>query len=77
MNDTSICHDNRLEEYLLEAFPNPDRKGCPTEEALQAAAEERLPPPNFARRHVASCSECYGEYLNFRQDWMETKNPMS
>ena len=73
MNDDDLIHDERLKEYLLEAFPNPERKGCPDEQTLQAAAEDRLPLGDPARRHVASCSECYGEYLNYRQDWIESK----
>ncbi len=29
----------RIEQFFLEAFPNPDRIGCPDEEAVQAAAQ--------------------------------------
>ena len=60
-----------LKEYLLTAFPNPERKGCPNEETLKALAERRLGLSDPALVHITSCSECYSEYLNYRLDWKE------
>jgi len=54
-----------IKEFFLEAFPNPDRIDCPSEETLVALAEERLLPGDPARLHVASCSECYAEYRGY------------
>ena len=65
-----------LKDFLLEAFPNPERKGCPGENTLKALAEDRLPANDPARLHLGSCSECYAEYLHYRQDWEES-NPHS
>ena len=63
---------------MLEAFPNPERKGCPDEETLKALAERRLPLNNPAMVHVASCSECYAEYRNYRLDMEELQQvPMA
>ncbi len=67
--------DDLLTEYLLTAFPNPERKGCPDEETLKAFAERRLPLGDPAIDHVASCSECYAEYLNYRLDMEERGEP--
>ena len=51
-----------INEFFLEAFPNPERVDCPPEETLVALAEERLLPGDPTLLHVASCSECYAEY---------------
>ena len=51
-----------IREYFLEAFPNPNREGCPDEETLMALAEGRLPIDNPVCLHVASCSECFAEF---------------
>ena len=60
-----------MKDFLKESFPNPERKGCPEEDTLQALAEDRLPPNDPVLLHVGSCSECYREYLHFRQDFEE------
>lgn len=64
-------NDDLLNDFLLESFPNPERKGCPDEKTLRAFAEDRLPPGDPILRHISSCSECYGEYRHYRQDWKE------
>jgi hypothetical protein len=60
-----------MKDFLRESFPNPERKGCPDEDTLQALAEDRLPLDHPALLHVGSCSECYAEYLHMRQDFEE------
>jgi hypothetical protein len=60
-----------MKDFLLEAFPNPERKGCPDDKTIEALAEDKLPPNHPARLHVGSCSECYAEYRHYRQDWEE------
>ena len=66
-------NDDLLNQYFLEAFPNPERKGCPPGKVLQALAEKTLPPGHPALRHVVSCSECYAEYRNYRLDLEEAQ----
>ena len=51
-----------IREFFLEAFPNPNREGCPDEDTLMALAAGRLPIDNPACLHVASCSECFAEF---------------
>ena len=51
-------HRELLEEFFLEAFPNPDRIGCPDEDAMQALAENGPAPNDPVLLHIASCSEC-------------------
>jgi hypothetical protein len=62
-----------MKDFLLETFPNPERKGCPDDKTLVALAEDRLPAEHPARLHVGSCSECYAEYRHYRLDWEESK----
>jgi hypothetical protein len=61
-----------MKDFLLEAFPNPERRGCPGEITIKALAEDRLPANDPVRLHLASCSECYAEYRHYRQDWKES-----
>lgn len=63
-----------MKDFLLETFPNPERKGCPDEKTIQTIAEERAPLSEEVGLHVGSCSECYAEYRNFRQDWEEGRS---
>ena len=62
-----------MKDFLLETFPNPDRKGCPEDKTLEALAEDRLPSDTSVRLHVGSCSECYAEYRHYRLDWEEAR----
>ena len=62
-----------MKDFLLETFPNPERKGCPDDKTIQALAEDRLSADDSARLHVGSCSECYAEYRHYRLDWEELK----
>lgn len=67
-------NDDLLNDFLLESFPNPERQGCPDDEMLKAYSEDRLPPGNQVFPHLASCSECYREYLHYREDWKESQS---
>ena len=60
-----------LKDYLLTAFPNPERKDCPDEQVIKGLAERAVPLHDAAMQHVATCSECYSEYLNYRKDFDE------
>ena len=59
-------------EYLRTAFPKPERSGCPDEKTVKAFAERRLPLNDPALYHIASCSECYEEYKDYRLDFIES-----
>ncbi len=62
-----------MKDYLLQSFPNPERKGCPDEDVLQALAEDRVASNDAALLHVGSCSECYREYLHLRREIEEAR----
>ncbi len=57
-----------LQDFFLSAFPNPERRECPADDAIQAFAEGGLPPGNPVLRHISSCSECYREFVHYRMD---------
>lgn len=60
-----------IKEFFLEANPNPERIGCPPEQKLQMAAENRLALNDPARLHLAECSECFAEFRGYKLDWEE------
>ena len=62
-----------IKDFLRESLPNPERKGCPGEDVLQALAEDRISPNDSALLHVGSCSECYREYLHLRREFEESQ----
>jgi hypothetical protein len=61
-------HSELLTQFFLEAFPNPDRVGCPDDDAVQALAQSGPSSNDPVLRHVGSCSECYREYRHYCQD---------
>ena len=63
-----------IKDFLRESFPNPERKGCPNEDVLQALAEDRISPNDPALLHVGSCSECYREYLHLRRELEDARS---
>jgi len=54
--------------YLSEAFPNPQRIGCPPESDLISMAtcpNERHAPVS---EHLTGCSPCFNRYINILAD---------
>ncbi len=62
-----------IKQFLLEANPNPERNGCPTEQTIKALAEDRLQIGAPAGLHLGSCSECFAEYSHYRLDRKESR----
>jgi hypothetical protein len=77
MRDPIVEHRELLEEFFLEAFPNPERVGCPDEDALQALAENGPVANDPVLLHVASCSECYREHRHLRREDSERRAGVS
>src|SRR5215472_16849158 len=48
--------------YLSEAFPNPDRQGCPPDAALRSIAFNPRESQSGVTEHLASCSPCFRRY---------------
>jgi hypothetical protein len=54
--------------YLSDAFPNPDRQGCPPDEALQSLAVNPSESQATITEHIASCSPCFRRYSELLTD---------
>jgi len=50
--------------YLSEAFPNPQRVGCPPDSDLQRMAEQPVEARDAAAsEHLTRCSPCFNRYM--------------
>jgi hypothetical protein len=49
--------------YLSEAFPNPERKGCPPAKALRVQASRPMRSDESISDHLTCCSPCFNEYM--------------
>ena len=50
--------------YLSEAFPNPQRIGCPPDCDLQRMAERPIEARDAnVSEHLACCSPCFNRYM--------------
>ncbi len=66
----------RLQEEILNKYPNPERKGCPGRQVLARLARESFNMKLEGEsdwEHVTHCSECYSEYLGIRADAARSK----
>src|SRR5437667_3632827 len=48
--------------YLSNAFPNPDRQGCPPDAALRSLAFKPKESQPAVTEHLAACSPCFRRY---------------
>lgn len=58
----------QIHEGITKAYPNPDRKGCLSHDAIvglavRAAAFDDAIEADPKWQHVTHCSPCYSEYL--------------
>ena len=49
--------------YLSEAFPNPERKGCPPDEMLRLLAIRPTQGDISITDHLTCCSPCFNAYM--------------
>lgn len=49
--------------YLSEAFPNPERRGCPPDDALRLLAIRPLQGDESVGEHLTCCSPCFNAYM--------------
>ena len=54
--------------YLSEAFPNPDRQGCPPDAALRSLAFNPNESEPTVTEHLAVCSPCFRRYAELLAD---------
>ena len=55
-----------IEELLLRAYPNPERKGCPGSEVIRSLANKAVAPDDPAWQHIWKCSPCFAEFKDLR-----------
>lgn len=58
---------DEIDEVFSRANPNPSRAGCPSHDALAAAASKKLPIGDPTYEHLAKCSPCYREFRRLQQ----------
>lgn len=58
-----------IKQAFLDAFPNPQRIGCPDRQTLKAIARRKIPLDHPAQIHVSQCSPCFKEVLAYQTDW--------
>jgi len=51
--------------YLADAFPNPERTGCPPDDALKAMALGRSAGDESVSDHLTCCSPCFNAYVGY------------
>ena len=49
--------------YLSEAFPNPQRIGCPADSELKGLAEHPKGADPSISPHLTHCSPCFNRYM--------------
>ena len=49
--------------YLSDAFPNPERTGCPPDDALRLMAIRPLEINESVSEHLTCCSPCFNAYM--------------
>ena len=58
-----------FEDFLLNAYPNPARDGCPGDGVIKQLAAKKLPIDHPAVMHVGRCSPCYREFKEFQRQF--------
>jgi hypothetical protein len=61
-----ISEDNPIEEILLTGFPNPERKGCPPPEVIEALGNRQPGRDHQAWQHIWGCSPCFRDFKAIR-----------
>ncbi len=61
-----IGEDNPIEEILLTGFPNPERKGCPSPDVIEALGNRELGRDHQAWQHIWGCSPCFRDFKAIR-----------
>ncbi len=75
MNKLSRDKDDErfVQQAFLDAFPNPERIGCPGDDVIRAIARKKIESDESVRRHMRSCSPCSQDLLTFRHQWRTVK----
>lgn len=64
---------NFARRYLSEAFPNPQRMGCPTQRELRLMALQPQQADESVSDHLTFCSPCFKRYMDFLVDLQQER----
>jgi hypothetical protein len=72
-NDTLLFE--KLEEYILAHYPNPERVGCPSPEVLKrfSDAPRDVKLSDLKDLHIFRCAECTRALMELRQHREQAK----
>jgi hypothetical protein len=72
-NDTLLFE--KLEEYILAHYPNPERVGCPSLEVLKrfSDAPREVNLSDLKNLHIFKCAECTRALIELRRQWEQPK----
>jgi hypothetical protein len=65
----SVDHSHEpdpIEQLLLTAYPNPERKGCPGRAVLESLANQERDQNDPTWYHIWHCSPCFAEFKELR-----------
>jgi len=74
-NDTLLFE--KLEEYILAHYPNPERVGCPSPEVLKrfSDAPGDVELSDLKDLHIFKCAECTRALMELRRQREQSKTP--
>ena len=74
-NDTLLFE--KLEEYVLARYPNPERVGCPAPEVLKRffVAPRAVELSELKDLHIFKCAECTRTLIELRLQREQAKTP--
>ncbi len=58
--------EDPIEQLLLTAYPNPERKGCPGRSVLESLANQERDQSDPNWYHIWHCSPCFAEFKELR-----------
>src|SRR6185312_5577797 len=63
--------EDPIEQLLLTAYPNPERKGCPGRSLLESLANQERDQSDPSWYHIWHCSPCFAEFKELRNSRWE------
>lgn len=74
MNDDRQSTEDVLRRAFLNAYPNPERIGCPGTATLRALVEGRGSDTDELTEHMSQCSPCTREFLELQKAVRKRRN---
>lgn len=69
--------DREVDWFFTNASPNPDRVGCPSDEALRELARRSRSISDPGYQHLSRCSPCYQQFRRYQANGSHHSNPRS